>query len=434
MARPPLSFPLAPPTTRPGSSPLSSLTSSRFETDDAAIAAVLERKFVAAADWRRRPAGTIGRTAAAATLVGLTYWHPIAHLLGVEPRDAVIAIVPVAVASLTASAVHRLGGAATPQYRAIDAIESALRCFAVVALVYRARNVASPLWTIWFAHAFVAGAIGARKRLHGAVLTVSALGLAAALVVWRADYAGAVSAVGLGFLGIAILVQLSSAARATAETEIGWEMLNARTVDRRVESERGRLARDLHDGVGAELSALVWQARLLREEIDDDTARAEVDRFVERVQLGAEELRAAVWALRAGDEAWSSIASYVEARCRELVAPPTRVTFESESDAPATKLAGKLRTELLRIAQEGVRNAARHADASHVAVTMRMSKRDAFVEIEVRDDGRGLPASVLETSRGGLKNLRSRAERIGGDVEFAAMSPGTRVRVRAPLK
>jgi signal transduction histidine kinase len=89
---------------------------------------------------------------------------------------------------------------------------------------------------------------------------------------------------------------------------------------------------------------------------------------------------------------------------------------------------------VLRIAQEALQNALRHARADHVAV--RIGAADGVLELEVRDDGTGFdPLSPeVRSSRLGLSSMEERARRLGGRLEIRSdAGDGTTVRLEAPL-
>jgi signal transduction histidine kinase len=86
---------------------------------------------------------------------------------------------------------------------------------------------------------------------------------------------------------------------------------------------------------------------------------------------------------------------------------------------------------VLAVLQELLSNVARHADASHVTVSL--STSDGELTLSVADDGRGITDGI--TGGRGMDNLRARADRMGGDVEWRHPDAGgTLARLRIPLK
>ena len=93
----------------------------------------------------------------------------------------------------------------------------------------------------------------------------------------------------------------------------------------------------------------------------------------------------------------------------------------------------ELSEQVLAALREALSNAARHAEASQVEVTVDTDP-DGMLTVQVTDDGIGIPA---EGRRSGLRNLEGRAEKLGGDLRLepvhpGAARPGTRLAWRAP--
>jgi signal transduction histidine kinase len=90
--------------------------------------------------------------------------------------------------------------------------------------------------------------------------------------------------------------------------------------------------------------------------------------------------------------------------------------------------------ELLRIAQEALNNAIRHAGAARIL--LRLQAADGALVLEVRDDGTGFDpgATALRAQRLGLTSMEHRAHRLAGRLEIrSAIGAGTTVRLEAPL-
>ena len=187
---------------------------------------------------------------------------------------------------------------------------------------------------------------------------------------------------------------------------------------------RGRLARDIHDGLAQELAFIAAHARGLSR------------RSGPRHEL-AEHLAAA--AERALDEARSAIdvltlplderVDIAVARAAEDVAgrvgAVVRFELADSVDAPA-----HIREALVRIVREAVTNAARHGHASCVRVGLQSD--DEVLRLRVVDDGVGFKAQTVE--RGfGLRSMRQRARELGGDARIVSNpGSGTAVEVEVP--
>ncbi|QKG23970.1 GAF domain-containing sensor histidine kinase [Actinomadura verrucosospora] len=213
-------------------------------------------------------------------------------------------------------------------------------------------------------------------------------------------------------------------------------MTNARLYEHNREltvvAERNRLARELHDAVAQKLFSLRLTARTASALAEKDPVRTvqELEQ-VERLAADAlAELRAVIFELRPADLADGLVASlrkHAEVLDR---AHETAVRFTA---AEPVVLAEDQEAVVLRIAQEAVYNALRHAGAGTVDVSLRV--RDGSAVLEVADDGSGFDASEGDQQGGlGLASMRDRACSIGGTLGVdAAPGRGTRVRLEVPL-
>jgi protein-histidine pros-kinase len=138
-----------------------------------------------------------------------------------------------------------------------------------------------------------------------------------------------------------------------------------------------------------------------------------------------------VWALRTPSRSWSEIVAYLRQRAAELCGDSVALDIVDEGDGGIADRAGEIALDYMRAVLEMVRNAVRHAHAKRIRVVLRSTASGLTATVE--DNGRGLPDAALETSEGGLANLKHRVSRAGGT--FAATSPadgGTQLRVELP--
>jgi signal transduction histidine kinase len=188
--------------------------------------------------------------------------------------------------------------------------------------------------------------------------------------------------------------------------------------------ERARIARELHDIVAHHLAVIVVQAgagrmagsggdtppgqRLAGIRQSGDQALAEMSRLVDLIHADG-------GPARNGTDRLSALVN--DARAAGL-------KVDVVGDAPLPDAA-------LRVVQEGLTNAMKHAPGARVEVRLR--QRDDSVEIEVRDHGGGQPSALARTGAGlGLDGMRERVESLGGSLE-AGPCPEGGWRVRAQL-
>lgn len=191
--------------------------------------------------------------------------------------------------------------------------------------------------------------------------------------------------------------------------------------------ERQRLAREIHDGVAQELVMIgygVDNAQATLPEEAKDTAeelrvlRAEITRVITELRLSLFELRSEV------DRHGGLTAAIAEFARISGNQAGLKVNLSLDE---AGRLPASIESELLRIAQEAITNARKHANAANLWVTCTVDP--PYGLIEVSDDGRGIPDERTD-GRYGLAIMAERAERIRGRLEIRPRDPvGTTVAV-----
>jgi signal transduction histidine kinase len=203
-----------------------------------------------------------------------------------------------------------------------------------------------------------------------------------------------------------------------------------RSVWRVQEDERRRLARELHDGIGQNLTAL--KHRLVQ--LGDGLApqqRAQLDAAIALCSDALEDTRHLSRLLRPPILDDLGLEPALRALARSLgESAALEVTVEIE-DLPA--LDDDLQTLLFRVAQEALNNAAKHAQAR--TVLLRLIARGGLLQLQVADDGRGCdPDVALRAGGSGLSGMRERLRLYEGSLELhAATGTGTRLRAVVPL-
>jgi signal transduction histidine kinase len=194
------------------------------------------------------------------------------------------------------------------------------------------------------------------------------------------------------------------------------------------EEERRQLRRDLHDDIGPALAALALQAETaVNLAPGDPVAAATITaRLAPRLNAIVGDLRALVHDLRPPALDEFGLAVSVEQFANRMSTPAVPVRAEV-TDLP--RLSAALDVAAYRIIAEAVTNAVRHAAPSRVEV--RLTEADGALEIDVTDDGRGLPDQPVPGL--GLSSMRRRAEELGGELAVVSGQAGTSVRARIPL-
>ncbi|MBN1147376.1 MAG: sensor histidine kinase [Anaerolineales bacterium] len=202
------------------------------------------------------------------------------------------------------------------------------------------------------------------------------------------------------------------------------------------ESERQRIARELHDEIGQTLTALGMGLRGLAEKIDNNPQRAirQAKQLETLAMNGLEELQRMVTGLHPPQLDDLGLTAALRWYANEI-AQRYELPVNVSSKGNGLELSADARAVLFRIAQEAITNIVRHAAASQASIILMQS--DTQVILRVEDDGRGFNVdetlSVREGERPcwGLRGIMERAALVGGQCEISSRpGQGTCVEVR----
>lgn len=202
--------------------------------------------------------------------------------------------------------------------------------------------------------------------------------------------------------------------------------------ERKLEGERSRIARDLHDGIGSGLTQLGWLTADLRESTPMET-NTQVDLISGKIHNLARDLDAAVWAVSPRHDTLGSLCAYLcEFAIEHFRHTPVRCRVSAPDDLPTGPLAPQIRNHIFMATREILNNVLKHADAREVHLAIECPA--GWITIEIRDDGCGFDVEPASSGpRNGLRNLHERLGEIRGDVRISSQpGNGTRVRLRAP--
>jgi signal transduction histidine kinase len=193
--------------------------------------------------------------------------------------------------------------------------------------------------------------------------------------------------------------------------------------------ERGRVARELHDSVSQRLFSMVYEARAAALQAETAGAREALERLEQGASAALQEMKALVHAVRPKslerDGLEATLRDHVEALRRAHGAAIELRVQGLPCLTPSQDLA------LLRIAQEALYNALRHAPGARVRVALEQAEAEA--RLSVRDWGPGFSVAALPRARRtmGLATMRERAAAVRAALEVdSAPGRGTEVRVR----
>ncbi len=199
-------------------------------------------------------------------------------------------------------------------------------------------------------------------------------------------------------------------------------------------AERNRIARELHDTLAQGLGAISMHLELVKDRLgyEPEKVTKHLDIAHQMARQSLTEARNSIWNMRSHILENTDLASALQGILAQLT---SGTTLESHFlvTGPARRLATAIENNLLRIGQESITNAVKHARAKKISVALDFSAGD--VCLTVRDDGSGFnPAQPPAGSHFGLLGQRERTAQMGGKLEVnSAPGQGTEVKVRIPI-
>jgi signal transduction histidine kinase len=227
----------------------------------------------------------------------------------------------------------------------------------------------------------------------------------------------------MNFIVVYVLVYLNEREESAHRDVVA---LQHRLRELAVLEERNRLAREIHDGLGASLSSLIIQSEYLEQLAKEDELKSEIRELKQAAEESIEELRRSLQMMREDFDLVQSLEDYC-ATSRERHKLDVRFTREG-TERP---LGSDAQLTLFRILQESLTNAAKHAHASHVDVRL-VFDADS-VMLTITDDGCGFDTRALPPGHYGLLNMRERADKLYGRVNVdSTPGRGTHIALSIP--
>lgn len=207
---------------------------------------------------------------------------------------------------------------------------------------------------------------------------------------------------------------------------------------RDIEHERARIARDIHDDLGAQLTRITMLSESASEpEADPHRAAESIHRIYDTARELTRSMDEIVWAVSPRHDTLESLATYLEKFAQDLLATAgVRCRLDLPLQFPEWHLTSEMRHNVFLAFKESLHNAVKHAAASEVLI--RLAVKEKSFELSIEDNGRGfaadekakdIPTVPGRTASGnGLENMKRRLASIGGSCSIqSAPGGGTNV-------
>jgi signal transduction histidine kinase len=213
---------------------------------------------------------------------------------------------------------------------------------------------------------------------------------------------------------------------------------------RAIERERARIAKDIHDDLGASLTRITLLSQSARSDLDNPAqAAANLDRIYRTAREVTRAMDEIVWAVNPQHDSLDSLASYLGRYAQDFLgAANVRCRLDFPVYLPAWPLSAEVRHNLFLAFKEALHNVVKHAAASEVRLSLALP--ESVFSLGVEDNGAGFaansgalerPPEPARPGRGhGITNMRRRLAEIGGSCEIqSAPGQGTRIHFVVPV-
>jgi signal transduction histidine kinase len=201
----------------------------------------------------------------------------------------------------------------------------------------------------------------------------------------------------------------------------------------RLEEQRLRISRDLHDNIGSQLTFVISSLQYIQyqKKLKIEDIKNRVNDIGNFTQQTIHELRDTIWAMNKEKIVFSDLLSRLKNFINQLNIKENitvEVSGELESKLDKIIFSALDGIHLYRIIQESLNNAIKHADAHEVNIDFGLE--DNSITIVISDDGKGFDLDSVKSSNG-LKNLQKRADKLNADISISSKKgKGTSIRLQ----
>jgi ligand-binding sensor domain-containing protein/signal transduction histidine kinase len=217
---------------------------------------------------------------------------------------------------------------------------------------------------------------------------------------------------------------------------------------RALERERARIARDIHDDLGASLTRITLLSQSARAEHERPAGDSDLDQIYDTARELTRAMDEIVWAVNPQHDSLDSLATYLGRFAQDfLAAAHVRCRLDFPMQLPAWPLTAEVRHNLFLAFKEALNNAVKHAASTEVRVSLSINPLGFSLRVEDHGvgfimparaghaNGNGAPESDRADSGNGLVNMRQRLDEIGGLCEIRSVpDEGTLVTFTVPVK
>ena len=199
-----------------------------------------------------------------------------------------------------------------------------------------------------------------------------------------------------------------------------------------LQKERARIAKDIHDELGANLTQISLLGKFTQHDLaEPEKAGAHVEKIAAIARQGVKSVDEIVWAVNPRNDTLSQLLDYGGQYAVDFLrAADIRCRIDFPERVPVRELPADIRHGLFMVVKEALNNAAKHSGASEITLSAQLQNN--LLRLSIADNGRGFLPPKPDALADGLRNMRQRVADLGGRCEIES-APGTGTNVRVEL-
>lgn len=191
---------------------------------------------------------------------------------------------------------------------------------------------------------------------------------------------------------------------------------------RSIEQERERISHDMHDDLGAGISALKLQAEFLKQKAEDGDLRNDIDEMLKTSEEMNISMREMLWNLNSGNDTAGSFVAYAKIYAESFLKKvPLAFVIREENVISDTPVSAELRRNMFLCLKESLNNIYKHSTASELEISFLQSNNEFIMKVS--DNGVGILTDKPEGN--GLRNMKRRMKELNGEYEISSSEKGT---------
>ncbi len=195
------------------------------------------------------------------------------------------------------------------------------------------------------------------------------------------------------------------------------------------QNERERISADMHDELGAGMTAIRLMSEIARNKMKENTP-VEIDKISSSANEVLNKMNAIIWSMNSGNDKVDNLISYIRSYAYEYFeSTPIECKVNTPTDIPVKELSGDKRRNIFLAVKESLTNVLKHSNASLVTISIETNHK---LKIIIADNGNGIDMDNLRQFGNGLKNMARRMESIGGAFHIENNN-GTVTTIELPL-